>query len=848
MAAFGTALLGFSLLFVPQQPPQSAGEFRSTWSQSPDRIWAGSAFWANPIEDWRVHDGRLECVGEGANRNLHVLTRQVASRRGTLTMSVQLGRLDGGKGAGSAGFLLGVKSKLGDYRSALIKGSGLSAGITSAGVIFIGAPGSGSEAESLRSATAVELRLRAEPRGKRANVVLEAHDVKSGELLASVNKEVATDALSGNLALANNFLVVRGSGDQKRAGRKKNQGGVAKARYWFGQWKISGTRVDAHEDHAFGPILWAQHSLSRKVMKMTAQLPPVGDADGSDVQLSIETDQGWKEVQKSALDPVSRTASFRVPNWDDSRDIPYQLTYELGDRAGGSISYLFNGVVRRDPKEKRVVTVAGFTGNTDAGFPNDLLVRNVGIQDPDVLFFSGDQLYESVGGYGIKRTPVDVAVLTYLRKWYLFGWAFRDLLRDRPSIILPDDHDVYQGNIWGNGGNPITMSEHQRGGFAMHPDFVNVVMRTQCAHMPDPHDPTPIKQDIAVAYGDMVYGRISFAIIEDRKWKVGPKGLVDSGSKRPDHVSDRDMDVSKLDVPDAPLLGDRQLRFLRKWAADWRGADLKLVCSQTIFANVANYHGGGQQFLVADLDSNGWPQSGRNRALREIRRGFGLHFAGDQHLASIVQHGIDAHGDAGYSFCVPSIAAGYPRAWRPDEEGRPVKNRPASGLPNTGDYFDGFGNFITVHAVGNPAAKNRAGVLNTLHDKASGHGLLHFDKKTRDVRMECWRLQFDAENPEPGDQFPGWPKTVNMLENYGRKAVAWLPTIRIKGEENAIVQVHNEKTAEFLYALRISGTEFRPKVFDAEASYRVSVLGLFGATMVSSVRPGDGFLDIQLPK
>jgi hypothetical protein len=114
--------------------------------------------------------------------------------------------------------------------------------------------------------------------------------------------------------------------------------------------------------------------------------------------------------------------------------------------------------------------------------------------------------------------------------------------------------------------------------------------------------------------------------------------------------------------------------------------------------------------------------------------------------------------------------------------------------------------------------------------------------------MECWRLQFDAENPEPGDQFPGWPKTVNMLENYGRKAVAWLPTIRIKGEENAIVQVHNEKTAEFLYALRISGTEFRPKVFDAEASYRVSVLGLFGATMVSSVRPGDGFLDIQLPK
>ena len=34
--------------------------------------------------------------------------------------------------------------------------------------------------------------------------------------------------------------------------------------------------------------------------------------------------------------------------------------------------------------------------------------------------------------------------------------------------------------------------------------------------------------------------------------------------------------------------------------------------------------------LAADCDSNGWPQSGRNRALREMRKGFALHLAGDQ--------------------------------------------------------------------------------------------------------------------------------------------------------------------------------------------------------------------------
>ena len=170
------------------------------------------------------------------------------------------------------------------------------------------------------------------------------------------------------------------------------------------------------------------------------------------------------------------------------------------------------------------------------------------------------------------------------------------------------------------------------------------------------------------------------------------------------------------------LLGQRQLKFLRHFAGDWKGTDLKVALSQTIFCNLANYHGGNQQYLVADLDSNGWPQAGRNRALAELRRGFVFHYAGDQHLSSIVHHGIEDWGDAGFSFCVPSIAAGYPRSWLPDREGLPVRNRPVPGLPNTGDYTDGLANKLSVFAIGNPAKKNRKGRLNTLHDKAQGLG------------------------------------------------------------------------------------------------------------------------------
>ena len=88
--------------------------------------------------------------------------------------------------------------------------------------------------------------------------------------------------------------------------------------------------------------------------------------------------------------------------------------------------------------------------------------------------------------------------------------------------------------------------------------------------------------------------------------------------------------------------------------------------------------------------------------------------------------------------------------------------------------------------------------------------------------MECWRLLIDAANPKPGDQFPGWPKTITMEENYGRKASAYLPRIVVKGMRNPVVQIVDERNNEIVYTLRINGTTFLPKVF-AAGKYTVIV-------------------------
>ena len=61
---------------------------------------------------------------------------------------------------------------------------------------------------------------------------------------------------------------------------------------------------------------------------------------------------------------------------------------------------------------------------------------------------------------------------------------------------------------------------------------------------------------------------------------------------RPNHVKDPDYDPSALDTPAAELLGPRQLKFLDEWTADWQGADMKTVVSQTVFVQTPTHHGG----------------------------------------------------------------------------------------------------------------------------------------------------------------------------------------------------------------------------------------------------------------
>jgi len=780
----------------------------------PDRVWIGAEYWTNPLQDWRLANGRAECTKAAPNRHVHLLTWSLGDKPGTLETSVMLGRIDGkfAGGAGSAGFRIGIRGELPDYRHAVLFGRGLDAGITTSGKLFIDRPDRPDASDVKLGIAAVELRLAAEPQGNGYLVTLMARDAESGEMLGEVRREhVATERLVGHLALVANY----GEGRPDRPRQQKALAGLGSGKFWFADWRAGGTKLEKHPDRALGPILFSQYTLSRGTLKLTAQMPPLGVRDSQSVGLEVGRDGQWKQVAEATIDPAARTATFRVDDWDASADIPYRVTYALANKQGEATTHHWPGTIRRDPAEHDVLTVADVSCNGHMAFPNAEYVENMARLDPDLLAFTGDQFYEGSGGYGVQRGPLEMATLDLLRKWYLHGWTWRTLMRDRPSVSIPDDHDVYQGNVWGEAG-AARHGTQEMGGYDMPPEWVNVVHRTQTSHHPDPFDATPGKRGISVYFGPLVYGGVSFAILADRQFKSGPEGKVPPTGNRGDHVVDPKFDPSTADLPGLELLGERQMAFLREWAGDWRGARMKAVISQTIFTAMATTHGPQREILWADYDANGWPQKARNEALREIRKTLAFHIAGDQHLPAVVRYGIEQHGDAGAALAGPPVNNIYPRWFEPQSTTRgPVQD----ATKPTGDFRDHFGHPLSVLAVANPTLEFKGSLLEVERDKSCGLALVRFDKRRRRVTVECWPLLVDVTRPNT--QFESWPVTIDPLTDSARLAVAWLPKLRVTGASEPLVQVLQGD--ELVYNLRIAGTEFQPHVF-AAGKYSIRVV------------------------
>jgi alkaline phosphatase D len=775
------------------------------WKPVDSRRWIGPNLWANRLQDWQVQDGRLECGMRTDNpplRTVHSITREVDVERGAeFHLAVELDGADPHLQASNsmAGFLIGAGSNWLDYRAAAIvqAHSGLGGGLLCvvdygqnklafrdnndqqhatmypelSGIRSIGGeiPIAAAEDDLL-----VELLVKANGRG-RYTLVLAGWDARSGSFLgAAILEDRSSGDIMGSIALAAH------PGDS----------GFRKA-LAFDNLRCWGSMIRDRKDRLFGPIVGTLYSLNRGVLRMTAQFMPVASPGNlldrfpqpllATLEISRKGNGSWEIADVARIAQPEYLAFFRVEPWDGTVENEYRVTFT--DRFG--VLHSYPGTIREDPIERDVITFTALTGMGVMGrradsdrlgegaeaireqppsgrwtpsnvwFPHGEIVANIQGQDPDLIFFTGDQVYENNPTRPDRRDRFPV--LDYLYKWYLWHWSFRDLTRDRPVICQIDDHDVYAGNVWGySGALNLTGYNYDTGGYMMDPLFVQLVERTQCLHNPDPYRFTePMKNGIQTYFGSLTYGGISFAILEDRKFKTPPP----LGSYTP---------------TDEILLGAPQLQFLDEWAGDWSDAVIKVVISQTTYAST---HTAWDDLGMKDYDSGGYPEKGRDRALEVFRKARAFIVAGDQHLATITRMGIEKPGDAALQFCVPAAGNIYWRWFFPkplltqwEQSGKRV-------VPDvSGDYRDGFGNHFRMLAVANPGdpeimklGRTRAwlpqtdDVIQTRVSKGDGYGRVVVDKLKQQITLECYPFDADLSKGEAA-QFPGWPQTFTFDE------------------------------------------------------------------------------------
>lgn len=733
------------------------------------RIWLGPDFWANRLQDWQLSAGRIECRRADAGqsvRTANMLTREIVAGKKAGSIEAIVGLITGADRTGYGGFLIGIGEGRLDWRSAAMahNASGLGGGImavldTKGGLnfrdhsdekdpfAFAILPSTrekgGASLPGFTASEAHVLRLDLTPTEKGYDLALSLRKPGSEKVLSRcVLRDVADEAVLGGISLVSSTDHVDKDG----------------ARWWFKNIVTSGEKIAVHPERAMGVILGSLHSLNEGVLKLTAQLMPIGASEPQTLRLDYRAEGAseWVKGPNATLEG-GFVGRFRVTDWDASRNWDYRIVYE---GMGGEVS-TYEGKIRRDPGRERPLKIAimncvmaasrpfdrevpgrqmpraRFIGRwrpENFYFPHTDISQNVKTHDPDLLTFLGDQFYEH--SPNLRDTGPDIT-LDMLYRWYLWVWAFRDLTRERPSILLVDDHDVYQGNVWGNGGREAPLADQNRGGYVFPAEFVKTVERTQMSHNPDPFDPAPIQQGIGVTFGRFVYGGVSFAVIEDRKFKTAP------------------IQGEDLDVHVGELLGPRQEAFLAKWAEMDKGMP-KVVLTQTLWGSLQTSPDGRP---LIDFDADSYPPLARRRAIELVGNAGALMLSGDQHLASAVRHGTDAFGVGPVQFTAPAMASFWQRWFEPAEKLPNAKNA------TTGDFIDAFGARMRVMAVANPKftfkeyreyVQGRYQGVDDRMLRSEGYGIVRVDHEEDAFVLECW--PWDENPTAPGaQQFAGWP-------------------------------------------------------------------------------------------
>ena len=752
-----------------------------------DSLWLGGEWWGNRLQDWSMRDGAIVFSGK-PKHPMPVATWLAGEIKPggegfTASVTVDFGA-NARRGDSWAGVLLGIGA--GELDAGLLthvfglggKGGGLVVAIAPDGTLTLRDRRIENSRDAIILATGerspemhdpgpylLEINAKSSPDG----IELLAVSKLDGKVISSLEVgDLERAALDGGIG-----LIVQPP--------KKNDAAFHPA---FAGFHIDGGSVMRAPERRFGPVAGIQFTTGAHGLKLSAQCVPTGPSAKAAPSLYPQARldyrakgaHAWSPGPVVAISAPSHTAVFDLPDWNRKTAVDIRVVPIDAHGRDAAEEFFYSGTVPAEPSG-RELRIAQFhcprmlgVGNDEPYtavprehsferftrrnllLPNESALNRIREQLPDLLLFTGDQLYEGVPTrpeFDATGAPV---FEDYLYKWMVFLRAFGSLTRTVPAVTMPDDHDVFLGNFWGWSGNPPPGQPGKPGfkrghGWPFPPAFYNLVVATQSAHLPAPLG-APATPKGLHSYGTVMdFGGASFAIVEGRSHKSPP---LEQFRDHPENAS---------------LLGADQEAWLEAWPDRLANDVPRFVVTQTYFVNAMTDAKGNISHDV--IDSDGWPKPARDRAVRLFKDAGAVLLAGDIHNSVLLKLGVDGPDDGPYQFIPLAFGQFFQRWWEPATPGGGWK---PGDQPYTGRFSDVLGSPFRVIACANAKISMREAAEAGFQARGrlivdpdltqSGYGLVVVDRDKGVLRFEHWNR--DAEEGQPSTQFPGWPVEVSI--------------------------------------------------------------------------------------
>ncbi len=232
------------------------------------------------------------------------------------------------------------------------------------------------------------------------------------------------------------------------------------------------------------------------------------------------------------------------------------------------------------------------------------------------------------------------------------------------------------------------------------------------------------------------------------------------------------------------IFDDFQTSNLNQWQFDWSKYTMfKVALTQKLF-NLTNIQ-------RKDLTK-------RNILLDAFRKDFVFSIALNENIGGLIHNGIDKWKDSGITFSIPQINPKEINLWEPTI--KMIKENNNLIICKDDDFFDSNNNRFSMLNIAQsmPLKENNI--------NQGGYGVITFNKEDRTIDIQC----FSLDNQEDAT----WQRNIKIENNYAREIQGYLPQIMVRGIEDPIVTIINEKNNEIVYSRRIKGKSFTPFIFE----------------------------------